>query len=233
MLTPAAHRFPRKVQFHGFSSHDESALLYGRLANTADGKQQPLLRPGTIIALFRRNVNSLLRQYLGNRVRLASVEPPPGRSENLSSGFSSTPASYSPTYLILSSRFRPICRWISPTSCPRTSIAQAALRHAHTCCPGALPSCSQKHRFASASAMCSFNPPSWPETHTRLSFVLTRLALGRETGCTRPPGSCHRFSAASPMPVMAHSGRSSRGFSSSCLCGVERCHLVSVQNPVG
>ena len=54
--------------------------------------------------------------------------------------------------------------------------------------------------------------PSWPKTHLRPGFVLSRLAAGRESGSRCRVASCARHSAACPMLVMAHSGRNSHGF---------------------
>ena len=47
----------------------------------------------------------------------------------------------------------------------------------------------------------------WPPTHLRPGFVLSRLAVGWDSGCRCPVASCHRHSAAYPMLVMAHTGR--------------------------
>jgi hypothetical protein len=68
---------------------------------------------------------------------------------------------------------------------------------------------------------------------TPVRFVLSRLALGRESGCRCPVGRCDRHSAACPMLVMAHSGRDSRGFSASCLPSAEPFNVVFGQNRGG
>ena len=67
---------------------------------------------------------------------------------------------------------------------------------------------------------------SWPKRHLRSRSVLSRLAVGRESGYRCPVGRCDRRSAASLVLLMAHSGRSSRGFSASCLSRAESLDVV-------
>jgi hypothetical protein len=106
-----------------------------------------------------------------------------------------------------------------------------------TCKGGTL----QNHRSGSKALACAgvelektqgFELSS-PKLHIRSSFVLSWLAVGRESGRRCPVSSCDRRSAACPMLVMAHSGRDSRGFSASCLSRAELFNVLFDQNRGG